>query len=81
VCLIAADRDESLIASLPEDLALWAPKRSRPFNGAINTPDVVRGDGVVRAMIHPGRAAQREISKNTNLVDGRPWPLLEALTS
>ena len=30
-------------------------------------------DGAASGVIHPRRALQREISKDTNLVDGRPW--------
>ena len=86
VNLVAASRDTgaggSLIASIQPDSSLWS-ERTRPFDGRINMPDVVRAEGgetVLRARIHPARAANTTLSKNTDLVDGRPWRLVGALT-
>lgn len=83
VNLIAASRSTDagacVIASLPPDLTLWAPERERAFAGTINMPDVVRGTGTIRATVHPSRAANRFVSKGTNLVDGRPWRALGAI--
>ncbi len=69
---------ESLIAALPPDFTLWAPSRERTFDGTINLPDVVRGDAL-SGEVFPARAVNRQISKGTNLVDGRPWRLAGAL--
>ena len=69
---------ESLIASLPPDFTLWAPSRERIFDGTINLPDVIRGDAL-SGVVSPERAVNRQISKGTNLVDGRPWRLADAL--
>ena len=84
MCLVAAnDAGQSLIVDLPPDFTLWAPSRERSFDGTINDPDVTRVDepGVVVQTIHPARAVNRQISKGTNLVDGRPWELAGALIS
>ena len=54
--------------------SLWSPSRSRPFDGAINMPDLQRiepGADILAGVVHPARARNREISRQTNLVDGR----------
>lgn len=54
--------------------SLWSPSRSQPFDGAINTPDLRRiepGADILAGVVHPARARHREISRQTNLVDGR----------
>jgi hypothetical protein len=38
-------------------------------------------DTVLVATIHPARSIHRQISKGTNLVDGRPWQHATALVS
>jgi deaminated glutathione amidase len=88
LCVVAANAapgGDSLIVSLPPDFTLWAPSRERTFDGTINRPDVTRGvfgegASVVRGVIHPARTVNRQISRNTNLVDGRPWQLCGPLT-
>ena len=81
VCLVAANSGgESLIVSLPPDFTLWSPSRERVFDGTINRPDVLRGPTPLRGVVHPARAVNRQISKGTNLVDGRPWQLAGSLT-
>lgn len=84
MCLVAANSiGDSLIVDLPPDFTLWAPSRERVFDGTINRPDVTvvaageAGSGVV----HPSRSVNRQISKGTNLVDGRPWQLGTALVA
>ena len=54
--------------------SLWSPSRSRSFDGAINMPDLRRiepGADILVGVVHPARARHREISRQTNLVDGR----------
>lgn len=80
MCLIASTPPdsvgESIVVTLPPDFTLWAPSRERTFNGTINQPDVVAGQGgVVSGVIHPARSTNRQISRNTDLVNGRPWYL------
>ena len=86
MCVVAATRKggagRSTIADLPPDFTLWATSRERPFDGTINLPDLFRATGddtTVRATIHPSRSVNRQISKGTNLVDGRPWQICSAL--
>ena len=78
LCLAAATRPTrhgtSLLVDLPTDFTLWAPERDRPFDGTINQPDVVRAtvdDPFLIGDLHLDRTANRFISKDTDLVDGR----------
>ncbi|MFM7063833.1 MAG: nitrilase-related carbon-nitrogen hydrolase [Actinomycetes bacterium] len=81
VAATAGPVGSGLVVSLPPDFTLWAPSRERTFDGTINLPDVHRAaDGAaVVADVHPARSVNRQISKGTNLVDGRPWRLFEPL--
>ncbi len=84
MCLVAANAaGHGAIIDLPPDFTLWAPSRTRVFDGTINQPDVVEcaPGGTTMSTIHPERAVNRQISKGTNLVDGRPWKLATALVS
>ena len=54
--------------------SLWNPRRSTAFDGTINTPvRTVAGpdDGLLIGTLHPARAANREVSRDTDLVGGR----------
>ena len=81
VAATAGPVGSGLVVSLPPDFTLWAPSRERTFDGTINLPDVHRAPagGSVMADVHPERSVNRQISKGTNLVDGRPWRLFEPL--
>ena len=63
--------------------SLWNPHRSSPFDGTINTPvRTVAGPvgGLLVGTLHPGRAANREVSKDTDLVGGRSLAAAAVLT-
>ena len=79
LCVVAAAQNADLVVDLPPDLSLWQPQRERPFAGTINMPDVVHPSGKP-VKIHPARSHVREVSKGTNLVDGRPAHVLHPLT-
>ena len=77
VCIVAAAPAGPVsgcaLIDPPAD-SLWSPSRSRPFDGAINMPDLRRiepGADILVGVVHPARACNREISRQTNLVDGR----------
>ena len=81
--LVAATRPTSvgtsLVCDLPHDFTLWSAHWSAPFAGVISHPDVVRADsqpGVLGLTVHPSEAVNRLVSRGTDLVDGRPWALL-----
>ena len=71
----------TMLLDPPAD-SLWNPERSSPYNGTINTPVITRAaldDDLLIGTLHPGRAVNREVSKNTDLVGGRPWKAAAAL--
>ncbi len=58
----------------PPAYSLFATDRTHPFDGTINVPDLRRigsGQDHLVGTIHPRRAAQREVSLQTDLVAGR----------
>ena len=63
----------TMLLDPPAD-SLWNPGRTSPFDGTINAPVCVRAtpdQGLLVGVLHPGRAVNREVSKNTDLVGGR----------
>ncbi|MBB2914333.1 putative amidohydrolase [Streptosporangium becharense] len=69
------------ILAAPRDFTLWTAWEG-PFTGRISHPVVTpvgNGDRVVRAEVHPAQAVNRHVSRGTDLVDGRPWRLADAL--
>ncbi|MEV6968227.1 nitrilase-related carbon-nitrogen hydrolase [Hamadaea sp. NPDC051192] len=79
----AAPLDQpSAIFALSGDFTLWTAWQG-PFTGRISHPlvhHVPAGDVAARADVAPAQAANRLVSRRTDLVDGRPWRLLDALT-
>ena len=87
VCLIAASRPtpagQSLICTLHKDYTIMTPWETRPFDGNISYPIVTRAanqPGLTTATVHPAHTQNKEVSKNTDVVNGRPWYLVEAIT-
>lgn len=86
VCVVACappgEPVGTMVLNPPAD-SLWSPERSRPYDGTINTPEMARAhadDVLLAATIHPQRALQREISRDTDLVGGRSWQASSVLT-
>ncbi|BCX03113.1 MAG: amidohydrolase [Candidatus Roseilinea sp.] len=71
----------SAIFAASPDFTLWTEWKTRPFEGNISTPIITRADhtGLTLAKIYPAASANRMISQKTNLVEGRPWRLVEAI--
>lgn len=77
--VIASGPEDGLILALPADFTLWTPWEG-PFEGRISHPLVTRATGPVTvAAIHPAQAVNRLVSKNTDLVGGRPAHAVAAL--
>lgn len=64
-----------------EDFGMWRAERREPFDGVISCPDVVeaRGTGATVVELHPSEAVNRMVTRDTDLVDGRPWALLAGM--
>ena len=85
--LLAASRPtaagEHVIVPLDSDFTLWT-QWTRPFAGRINSPELIKGGGLLQAVVRPSCAANKEISRQTDLLAGRPvalcGPLLQPLS-
>jgi len=67
-----------------EDFGMWRADRKERFDGVISCPEVVAiapGAGVTIVELHPSEASNRMVTRDTDLVDGRPWQLLSPLTT
>ena len=87
MCLVAATRPSdagtSRICDLHEDFTLLTPWKAREHDGTINDPIVTAappGPAITTAEISPGVTHNKLVSKGTNVVDGRPWQLVDAIT-
>ncbi|HEX2618742.1 MAG TPA: carbon-nitrogen hydrolase family protein [Phototrophicaceae bacterium] len=72
----------SAIITISEDFTLWTEWKNRPFDGSINAPIVTRMDENKQRLVtelYPANSANRLVSQQTDVVDGRPYWLLEAL--
>ncbi len=88
VCLVAASRPTefgaSLLTTLHKDFTIFTEWEKRPFDGTISHPLVTRAEnepGLTQLTVHPEATVNKVVSRNTDLVDGRPWYLAEAITS
>jgi deaminated glutathione amidase len=79
--VIASGPGDGLVLALPADFTLWTSWQG-PFEGRISHPLVTRAAGPVTvAAIHPAQAVNRLVSKNTDLVGGRPAHAVAALAT
>ena len=85
MCIVAASPSRPVpggaLMSPPAD-SLWSASRSEPYDGTINTPVVQRIDPASRCLVgtvHPRRARHREVSRHTDLVEGRSLAAAEVL--
>lgn len=79
--LVAAAHGGGAVHALPTEFGLWRSRRT-PFDGTISTPTTTpAGPGLTLAPVHPRQAEKRLVSRATDLVDGRPWQLADALVA
>ncbi|TDE39250.1 nitrilase-related carbon-nitrogen hydrolase [Actinomadura sp. 6K520] len=77
--VVASGPDDGVVLALPADFTLWT-SWAGPFEGRISHPLVTRASGPVTvAAVHPAQAVNRLVSKNTDLVGGRPAHAVAAL--
>ncbi len=73
----------SLICSLQRDFTVMTPWQERPFDGLLSQPELHRAPawpGVTLAPVYPAAAANKVVSLGTDLVRGRAWWLVDAMT-
>ena len=87
MCLVSASRPTEhgagAIMTLHSDFTIMTPWETRPFDGNISAPVVSWAEnatGLTVADIHPVNAENRFVSHRTDVVDGRPWHLVQAIT-
>lgn len=75
------DAGSSIILGLDEDFTLWTEWKKRPFDGNINYPLVTKisENGFHKGTVYPACSGNRLVSQKTDVVDGRPYWLLDAL--
>lgn len=80
VCVADAN-GQSLILAVGYDFTLWTTWETRPFDGNISAPIVAHSTGATHASapIYPDAARNRMVSQKTDVVDSRPYALLDAL--
>ena len=72
----------SFATALSEDFTVLTPWRERAFDGVLTLPPTQRASaeaGVTAVEIHPRWAANKVVSRGTDLLAGRPWRLLDPL--
>ncbi|MEU0555852.1 nitrilase-related carbon-nitrogen hydrolase [Dactylosporangium sp. NPDC006015] len=72
----------SAFFALSPDFTLWTAWEG-PFTGRISHPLVTlveAGTPVATAVLAPAQSRNKLVSRGTNLLDGRPWQLVDALT-
>lgn len=80
--LLVGSPQNSMILAADPDFTLWTAWERRPFDGNINHPIVTRAlarPGLTCAPIYPAATANRTISQKTNVVESRPWWLVDGL--
>lgn len=70
------------ITSLQTDFTVLTEWQERPFDGLLSQPQwhiCPAGPGVYRQIIRPANAANKVVSRNTDLLADRPWDLAQAI--
>ena len=66
----------SLIGALQKDFTVLTPWAERAFDGLLSQPILTRADpwpGITKATVYPANAANKIVSRGTDLVRGRAW--------
>lgn len=74
----------SLIAALQKDFTLMTPWAERAFDGLLSQPMLTRAGpapGITHSTVHPAFAANKIVSRGTDLVRGRAWWLAAPITA
>jgi predicted amidohydrolase len=74
----------SYVVPITAAFGMWRQDRTIPFDGRISDPDPVTIDpapGTTLVEIFPAQAVNRMVTRDTDVVDGRPWQLVEPIVS
>lgn len=88
VCVVAATRPQSfggsVIITQHQDFTIFTQWETRQFDGTINQPIITRAvneAGLTIAPVHPATARMKLMSQKTDLINGRPWFLVNEIVS
>lgn len=74
----------SLVCALQKDFTVMTPWAERPFDGLLSQPILTRAasqPGITHAKVYPANAANKVVSRGTDLVRGRGWWLADAISA
>jgi predicted amidohydrolase len=78
------DAGNSYVVPITAAFGMWRQDRTIPFDGRISDPDPVTIDpapGTTLVEIFPAQAVNRMVTRDTDVVDGRPWQLVAPIVS
>jgi nitrilase len=77
----ASGKEMGFAAGLQEDFTVLTEWKTRAFDGLLSQPILTRAKApITHVMLYPSCAANKVVSRNTDLLAGRPWYLADALT-
>ena len=71
-----------LATTLQTDFTIMTAWEDRPFDGLLSHPEAQRfppAGGVYRCRVRPANAANKVVSRNTDLLANRPWEAAAAI--
>jgi nitrilase len=78
----AAGSEMGFMTGLQEDFTVLTQWKTRPFDGLLSQPILTRATSpLTMATLFPACAANKVVSRNTDLLAGRPWKLAGALVA
>jgi nitrilase len=78
----AAGNEMGFATGLQEDFTVLTEWKNRPFDGLLSQPILTRATGpITMVTFYPACAANKVVSRNTDLLAGRPWALSQAIVA
>jgi predicted amidohydrolase len=71
-------------AGLHADFTIFSEWKTRKFDGVLTRPPLLKmrdDSAITLVMLHPANAGNKVVSRNTHLIDNRPWHLLQPMTA
>ncbi|MBB5210146.1 nitrilase-related carbon-nitrogen hydrolase [Microbulbifer hydrolyticus] len=81
---IGSPLGQGFATALQRDFTVLTPWEARPFDGLLSQPELYClpvGDKRLAVTLYPAAAANKEVSRNTDLVTNRPWKLCGPITA
>jgi predicted amidohydrolase len=78
------DAGASYVVPITAAFGMWRQDRTIPFDGRISDPDPVAIEpvpGTTLVEVFPAQAMNRLVTRDTDVVDGRPWELVEPIVA